>query len=51
LKQSKRYGHAIAYLERLAKQTGLQVVAIEGDIIRHEQPVPVQGFNLLLKKI
>ena len=51
LKQSKRYGHAIAYLELLAKQTGLQVVVIEGDMIRHEQPVPVQGFNLLLKKI
>lgn len=50
LKQTKRYGHAIGYLERLAKNTGLQVVAIEGDIIRHEQPEPIQGFNILLKK-
>lgn len=50
LKQSKRYGHAMAYIEYLAKRNGMQILAIESDIIRHEQPVPIQGFNLLLKK-
>lgn len=51
LKQSKRYGHSIPYIEQLAQAQGLQMVAIETDIIRQEQPVPVRGFNLLLQKI
>ena len=50
LKQSKRFGHAIPYVEQMARQSDLQVLAIEGDIIRHEQPLPIKGFNLLLQK-
>lgn len=51
LKQSKRYGHAVRYVEDQARQAGLELVAVEGDIIRLEQPQAVRGFNVLLRKM
>lgn len=50
LKQSKRYGHSISYLQHQAQQSQFDVVAIEGDVIRRENSEPINGFNVLLRK-
>ena len=50
LKQSKRYGHSISYLQHQAQQSQLDVVAIEGDVIRRENSESIHGLNVLLRK-
>jgi predicted TPR repeat methyltransferase len=50
LKQSKRYGHAVAYVQSLARNYGFAVVDMQTDTLRKERHTPVKGHIVLLQK-
>jgi predicted TPR repeat methyltransferase len=39
-----RYSHSRAYLERVLEEAGLEVVAIDAEVLRRENHLPVDGF-------
>jgi predicted TPR repeat methyltransferase len=50
LRPSLRYAHSAAYLQRLARTHGLEVLRSEREPIREEQREPIPGLYLWLEK-
>jgi len=50
LRQSLRYAHSAAYLQRLAHTHGLQLVALETHPLRHDEREPVKGLYAWMRK-
>lgn len=50
LRQSLRYAHSAAYLQRLALSHGLQIMALEAHPLRHDEREAVQGLYAWMRK-
>jgi predicted TPR repeat methyltransferase len=50
LKESRRFAHSRAYLERLAGQAGFDVMLMEDRPVRRDRGDPVPGLVVVLKK-
>jgi len=51
LRKSMRYAHAASYIEALASENGLQVLAKEATVLRKEQGKDMQGYIYVLAAV
>jgi predicted TPR repeat methyltransferase len=51
LQPSRRYAHALAYVEQVAHDAGLRMVEATPAIVRRDRDAPVHGHVLVLQKV
>jgi predicted TPR repeat methyltransferase len=50
LLESRRFAHSLAYVQRMAREAGMEIVQVSDEVLRLEARKPIEGMILVVRK-